>query len=279
VADAVVCDPYVTVEAHGGLFSGVGTAGRTNAAHGSRWESSEVKGNGLSPHWTNEACEIVASHEALTQAVFTLCYRHRSAERLLAVAAVPLHAVRAGVRCLTMREPKHGVRLRFCKLLVRVSIDRVDLLDVPHAIERCVARPNPRLPPIALPLRAAPAPSHPATRSCDAVRYTCPLLRPGLTPPPCLASAMSAESHAPTLSNARFLEATGASLSLRSRRVVLLAVVQHLTAPTVRPPWPRACGRVASSRRRSHSSDALLRTQSCASRASPQYLAPRACPA
>jgi len=105
--------------------------------HGAGWESTKVDGNGLNPHWTDASFEIVASHAEVTQAVFSVCYRTRPGEkaRPLAVTAASLGCVRSGVRCLTMRDPKTGLPLRFCKLLLRVVIDPVGLNGVPAATE------------------------------------------------------------------------------------------------------------------------------------------------
>ena len=80
------------------------------AHHGSSWESSKVDGNGLSPHWQDETFELLSSHPEIAQAVLSIGYRVKPSEkpRALAVASVPLDGIRSGVRCLTMRDPKHG---------------------------------------------------------------------------------------------------------------------------------------------------------------------------
>jgi len=133
---ATVIDPFVTVEVHGGLFSGAGKT-LADVSHGSSWQSPERKANGLNPHW-EEASEatfqLVTSHEHLSQAVFSVCYKKHQLEkqpRPLAVAAINLACCRSGLRCLTMREAKHGLPLRFCKLLLRVRIETVEVADVP----------------------------------------------------------------------------------------------------------------------------------------------------
>lgn len=144
---ATVIDPFVTVEVHGGLFSGAGKT-LADVSHGgwlgasttrplrrrrypsaadavwpvrlvspgSSWQSPERKANGLNPHW-EEASEatfqLVTSHEHLSQAVFSVCYKKHQLEkqpRPLAVAAINLACCRSGLRCLTMREAKHGAR-------------------------------------------------------------------------------------------------------------------------------------------------------------------------
>ena len=171
VGEAKLCDPLVTCEVHGGLFSGAGvveeeTEGldRTTSAHGpseidgmtanessaigagggpfvplrhsSVWESAAVKSNGLNPNWGNDSTfDIIASHPEISQARFVIGYRTRPTEkpRQLAVAAINLSCVRPGLRCISMREPKHGLELRFTKLLVRVTKDTVPLESVKAA--------------------------------------------------------------------------------------------------------------------------------------------------
>ena len=144
VGDATACDPVLSVEVHGGLFSGAApTAGSESGAksrvvHGSTWESDATHGNGLSARWDADArCfDIIASHPEVTQAVFTVGYRATpgaKATRPLALASINLTCVRTGVRCISMREPKHGLPLRFTKLLLRVSKDYVPLGNLPAA--------------------------------------------------------------------------------------------------------------------------------------------------
>ena len=45
--------------------------------------------------------------------------------RPLAIATINLMCVRPGLRCLSLREPKHGLPLRFTKLLLRVHKEAV----------------------------------------------------------------------------------------------------------------------------------------------------------
>jgi len=133
------CDPFVRVEVHGGRF---GAAGRVDAgavtetklAHRSVWESepsSAAAGahNGLSSQWHGEGAsfDIVASHPEITQALFTVSWRPTSRDkpRPLALAAINLSCVQDGLRCLALREPKHGRPLRFTRLLMRVSTEPV----------------------------------------------------------------------------------------------------------------------------------------------------------
>ena len=105
--------------------------------HGSIWESSPVKNNGLNPYWEEGTAEfdIVASHPEITQAVFAVCYRPRPNDkpRQLALGTVNLACARPGLRCLSLREPKHGLPLRFTKLLLRVSKEAIPLESFPAA--------------------------------------------------------------------------------------------------------------------------------------------------
>ena len=105
--------------------------------HGSIWESSPVKNNGLNPYWEEGTAEfdIVASHPEITQAVFAVCYRPRPNDkpRQLALGMVNLACARPGLRCLSLREPKHGLPLRFTKLLLRVSKEAIPLESFPAA--------------------------------------------------------------------------------------------------------------------------------------------------
>jgi len=133
VWDATVIDPFVSVEVHGGLFSGAGPSA-AEVSHKSTWESSIKAQNGLNPTWEGAEgrFEIIASHEHLTQAVFTINYKRGIASRQLAVASINLACCRSGLRCVTMREAKHGLPLRFCKLLLRVAKDPCPLSEITH---------------------------------------------------------------------------------------------------------------------------------------------------
>ena len=141
--EAKLCDPIVSCEVHGGLFAGAGQAaggaaagaGRASPAgsqplsHGSVWESEAVKSNGLNPQWEDAHFEIISSHPEISQAMFVVGYRTRPTEKLrqLALGAINLSCVRPGLRCFSLREPKHGLPLRFTKLLLRVSKDTLPL--------------------------------------------------------------------------------------------------------------------------------------------------------
>ena len=58
--------------------------------------------NGLNPRWDKEAAEVVASHPELTQIVLSVCYKPSptAKAKTLGYAALPLSAVRSGVRCV-----------------------------------------------------------------------------------------------------------------------------------------------------------------------------------
>ena len=146
IAEATVCDPYVRVEVHGGHFCGADDypagGGDCTVRNGSVWESDPVRGNGLSAHWQGcrSTFEIVSSHPEITQALFTIGYRRgdQPADKIepLALGAINLSCVRAGVRCFSLREPKHGMPLRFTKLLLRVTKDPIPVEKVAEAMRK-----------------------------------------------------------------------------------------------------------------------------------------------
>jgi len=157
IGEATLCDPFVSVEVHGGRFSGAGPVPASDGddvirsstfagssgqpayspvTHQGTWESKTVQGNGLSAHWEAGTCfDIVASHPEITQAVLTINHRKGAGEKAkpLALASINLACVRTGVRCLSLCEPKHGLPLRFTKLLLRVSREPLPLECLPAA--------------------------------------------------------------------------------------------------------------------------------------------------
>ena len=123
---STACDPFVTVEAFGGAFSGA-AADRSKVHHGKAFCTSAVSRNGLNPRWDKEVAEVVASHPELTQIVLSVCYKPSptAKAKTLGYAALPLSAVRSGVRCVPLCDER-GARLLFCKLLVRATTDSCD---------------------------------------------------------------------------------------------------------------------------------------------------------
>ena len=179
IPEAVLADPFVTAEVHGGLFAGVATRA-VEVIHGGTWESAKVEGNGLNPHWASPdadggadadagvSFEVIASHPEITQLVFSVSYRKGREDadakpRPLAINAINLACVRGGVRCFTMREPKHGRPLRFCKLLLRVAVEPVPTEGVPAACSTSSAALAPTPPAAGIPDGPAPGAELPAT--------------------------------------------------------------------------------------------------------------------
>ena len=95
--------------------------------HGKAFCTSAVSRNGLNPRWDKEVAEVVASHPELTQIVLSVCYKPSptAKAKTLGYAALPLSAVRSGVRCVPLCDER-GARLLFCKLLVRATTDSCD---------------------------------------------------------------------------------------------------------------------------------------------------------
>ena len=118
----------------GSVAGGVPDVGRRQKCplkNDSEWTSPPptTEKNGLNPHWEEGTADfdIVASHPEIANALFTIGYRTRVNEkpRPLAIATINLMCVRPGLRCLSLREPKHGLPLRFTKLLLRVHKEAV----------------------------------------------------------------------------------------------------------------------------------------------------------
>ena len=115
----------LVVEAFGGAFSGA-AADRSKVHHGKAFCTGGER-NGLNPRWDKEVAEVVASHPELTQIVLSVCYKPSptAKAKTLGYAALPLSAVRSGVRCVPLCDER-GARLLFCKLLVRATTDSCD---------------------------------------------------------------------------------------------------------------------------------------------------------
>ena len=119
-SSAIVCDPFVSVEAFSGAFAGAAER-REDAQHKQAWCSSEARRNGLNPTWDGEAAEVVVSHPEIAQLYVSLCHRLKGKKtQQLCAAVLPMAALRQGVRCVTMAD-EHGAPVLFCKLLVRAS--------------------------------------------------------------------------------------------------------------------------------------------------------------
>ena len=119
-SSAIVCDPFVSVEAFSGGFAGAAER-REDAQHRSAWCSTEARRNGLNPTWDGEAAEVVVSHPEIAQLYISLCHRLKGKKtQQLCAAVLPMAALRQGVRCVTMAD-EHGAPILFCKMLVRAS--------------------------------------------------------------------------------------------------------------------------------------------------------------
>ncbi len=137
---AAVCDPFVSVEAFGGAFAGA-AARREEVQHRQAWCTTAAARNGLNPSWDGEAAEVVLSHPELSQLYLALCHKQKGKTRQLGYGALPVAAVRGGVRCVSLLD-EHGAPLLFCKLLVRVSFDTVHTGKVAAAYYHATSAPN-----------------------------------------------------------------------------------------------------------------------------------------
>ena len=118
---ATVCDPFVSIEAFGGAFAGAATR-HEEAQHRQAWCSTAEARNGLNPRWggtapgsehlggRGEVGEVVISHPEISQLYLSVCYKTKDGKgktKQLGAAALPIAAVREGVRCVSLVD-EHG---------------------------------------------------------------------------------------------------------------------------------------------------------------------------
>ena len=118
---ATVCDPFISIEAFGGAFAGAATR-HEEAQHRQAWCSTAEARNGLNPRWggsppgsehlggRGEVGEVVISHPEISQLYISVCYKTKDGKgktKQLGAAALPIAAVREGVRCVSLVD-EHG---------------------------------------------------------------------------------------------------------------------------------------------------------------------------
>ena len=132
-----VLQPYVTVEVHGGTFSGAAST-LQSVVQGSRFKSGYAD-NGFAPTWEGQSCECAASHPELALLRFSVYHHSKfdATDELVAAEALPLRCARAGYRVVQLRDPS-GSRLALAKLLVHVEVSD-ELLPPSGVRETCQA--------------------------------------------------------------------------------------------------------------------------------------------
>ena len=116
-----MCDPFVSIEAFGGAFAGAAVS-HEDAQHRQAWCSTAEPRNGLNPRWggtppgseheggRGEVGEVVVSHPEISQLYLSVCYKTKDGKgktKQLGYAALPIAAVREGVRCVSLVD-EHG---------------------------------------------------------------------------------------------------------------------------------------------------------------------------
>ena len=106
-----VLQPYVTVEVHGGTFSGAAST-LQSVVQGSRFKSGYAD-NGFAPTWEGQSCECAASHPELALLRFSVYHHWKfdATDELVAAEALLLRCAR-GYRVVQLRDRRLAPRAR-----------------------------------------------------------------------------------------------------------------------------------------------------------------------
>jgi len=128
--EGAVISPFVTVELVGGGTFACASRDAESCVNGGKWESASVSSNGFDPQWVGQSVELVASHPELTVLRIVLLSEQHHARvslhgakhqpQILGYEALPLDAVRCGIRSVQLRD-RHAGRFLFTTLLVKLE--------------------------------------------------------------------------------------------------------------------------------------------------------------